>query len=85
MDSLLHVSLYVLRNMRFSDYETDECACIENGILNFVVMTSDEKLYYLRIKSVLDRAMRLIRHFSNTIYNTYQSTVCIGFNNKMDR
>ena len=75
LDTFLHIALYVLRNMKYSDYEKEECDCIENEILNFIAMTSCERLYYLRIKSVTDRAMRLIRHLSNTIYNAYQSTV----------
>eukprot|EP01022_Parablepharisma_sp_SALTPOND_P033156 TRINITY_DN88238_c4_g1_i1.p1 TRINITY_DN88238_c4_g1~~TRINITY_DN88238_c4_g1_i1.p1 ORF type:complete len:557 (+),score=64.29 TRINITY_DN88238_c4_g1_i1:1909-3579(+) len=75
LDIFLHVALYMLKNMEYSDYEKEECSCIENGILNFLAMTSNERLYYLRLKSVVDRAMRLIRHLSNTIYNAYQSTV----------
>ncbi len=70
------MAIYVVKNMRYSDYETEECECIENCLVEFVTMTSRESIYYLRIKAVIDRAMRLIRHLSNTIYNAYQSTVC---------
>jgi len=75
LDQFLQVALLILQNMKYSDYEREECECIENAINNFIKLPKDDSIYYLRIKAVIDRALRLIRHLSNTIYNAYQSTM----------
>lgn len=60
LDSFLHIILYALRNLKFSDYEAAECSCIESGLLLFISMTSNTTLYYLRLKSVLERTERIL-------------------------
>ena len=72
---LLDVVLQVLINMKYSDYDKNECDCIANSVSRHIQNISEDPLYYLRVKSTIDRSMRLIRHFSNTICNAYQSTV----------
>eukprot|EP00831_Metopus_contortus_P079688 TRINITY_DN7987_c0_g1_i2.p1 TRINITY_DN7987_c0_g1~~TRINITY_DN7987_c0_g1_i2.p1 ORF type:complete len:261 (+),score=42.44 TRINITY_DN7987_c0_g1_i2:181-963(+) len=68
-DSFIKIALLVLENMKYSEYETEECKCIFNELKS--ISPRD----FLRYKSTLDRTMRLIRHMSNTICNAYQSTM----------
>lgn len=71
----LDIIFQVLTNMKYSDYERNECDCIKNEIASCIEVFSDKPLYYLKVKSSIDRSVRLIRHLSNTICNAYQSTV----------
>jgi len=73
----LDIIFQVLTNMKYSDYERNECDCIKNEISACIETFTDKPLYYLKVKASIDRAIRLIRHLSNTICNAYQSTVSI--------
>jgi hypothetical protein len=73
----LDIIFQVLTNMKYSDYERNECDCIKNEIAACIEIFADKPLYYLKVKSSIDRAIRLLRHLSNTIYNAYQSTVSV--------
>jgi len=75
LHNLLQIIIYGLKNMQYSDYEKEECACIEHELSKYIEITKDKTLFYLRVKTVVDRGIRLIRRLSTTIYDECQDTV----------
>ena len=72
---LIQTVIYGLTNMKFSNYEREECDCIGKELKNYFNIKKVTNIYYLRIKAGIDRGIRLIRRLSTDIYNEYQDTV----------
>lgn len=75
---LLQIVLHAISNMQLSDYDKEECLCIKQELSKYIAATSDKTLYYLKVKTAIDRGIRLIRRLSTNIYDECQDTVRVG-------
>jgi hypothetical protein len=70
---MVSVTLVVLRNLKLSKCQAEECACVINELFQFSgsegIEKSPEKL--LRLKSSLERVLRIATKFSKLIVESF--------------